>query len=86
METRALAIAFFFAIGTAIGGITGPLLFSTLVGSGDRHLMVWSFVAGAVVMAAAGFVELLLGVNAEQKPLEDIALPLTADDTDRTAP
>ena len=27
METRALCIAFFYAIGTAVGGITGPLLF-----------------------------------------------------------
>jgi predicted MFS family arabinose efflux permease len=27
METRALAIAFFYAVGTAAGGITGPLLF-----------------------------------------------------------
>ena len=26
METRALCIAFFYAIGTAVGGITGPLL------------------------------------------------------------
>jgi MFS family permease len=34
METRALAIAFFYAIGTAAGGITGPLLFSKLVSTG----------------------------------------------------
>ncbi len=27
METRALCIAFFYAIGTAAGGITGPLYF-----------------------------------------------------------
>ena len=33
METRALAIAFFYAIGTAVGGITGPLLF----GEAHRH-------------------------------------------------
>jgi hypothetical protein len=39
METRALCIAFFYAIGTAVGGITGPLLFGKLIedasGSGD---------------------------------------------------
>ena len=39
METRALCIAFFYAIGTAVGGITGPLLFGALIenaaGSGD---------------------------------------------------
>jgi hypothetical protein len=26
METRALAIAFFYAIGTGVGGIVGPVL------------------------------------------------------------
>src|SRR3954449_4966637 len=31
METRALCIAFFYAIGTAVGGITGPLLFGKLI-------------------------------------------------------
>ena len=36
METRALAIAFFYAVGTAVGGITGPLLFGQLIDSGDR--------------------------------------------------
>ena len=35
MEIRALAIAFFYAIGTAIGGITGPLVFQKLGESGD---------------------------------------------------
>ncbi|MFD1932903.1 MULTISPECIES: hypothetical protein [Nonomuraea] len=31
METRAMAIAFFFAVGTAAGGIAGPLIFANLV-------------------------------------------------------
>ncbi|HLX50084.1 MAG TPA: hypothetical protein VKS82_17285 [Streptosporangiaceae bacterium] len=31
-------------------------------------------------MIAAGLVEVWLGVNAEQKPLEEIATPLTAED------
>ena len=37
METRALAIAFFYAVGTAIGGITGPLLFGELINSGQAR-------------------------------------------------
>ena len=82
METRALAIAFFYAVGTAIGGITGPLLFGELINSGLRSQVVWSFLVGAVVMAAAGLVELWLGVPAEQRPLEDLALPLTVDDAE----
>ena len=35
METRALAIAFFYAVGTAVGGITGPLLFGHLIASDE---------------------------------------------------
>jgi MFS family permease len=83
METRALAIAFFYAVGTAIGGISGPLLFGQLINSGERGQVVWSFVVGAVVMAAAGLVELWLGVAAEGRPLEELALPLTAADAER---
>ena len=36
METRAMAISFFYAVGTAIGGITGPLLFGKLIEAGRR--------------------------------------------------
>jgi MFS family permease len=82
METRALAIAFFYAIGTALGGITGPLLFAQLINSGERSEVVWSFLIGAAVMAIAGLVELWLGVAAEQRPLEELALPLTAADAE----
>ena len=34
METRAMAIAFFYAIGTGIGGIVGPIYFGKLIESG----------------------------------------------------
>ena len=80
METRALAIAFFYAIGTAAGGITGPLLFSSLVSSGKVRDTVIAFSVGAALMVAAGLVEIFLGVKAERRGLEDIAQPLTADD------
>jgi hypothetical protein len=46
METRALAIAFFYAIGTAIGGITGPLLFAKLIGTGDASQVAIGFLLG----------------------------------------
>ena len=35
METRALAIAFFYAVGTGIGGIIGPVLFGALIATND---------------------------------------------------
>jgi MFS family permease len=83
METRALAIAFFYAVGTAIGGITGPLLFGQLIDSGQRGLVAWSFLIGAAVMAIAGLVEMWLGVAAERRPLEELALPLTMADAEQ---
>jgi MFS family permease len=82
METRALAIAFFYAIGTGAGGITGPLLFSSLVSTGKVADTVVAFSVGAALMIAAGIVEIFLGVKAERQSLEDIAQPLTAADAD----
>ena len=80
METRALAIAFFYAIGTAAGGIAGPLLFAKLIDSKKVSEAAVALTIGAVLMIAGGVVEVLLGVKAEQRSLEDIAKPLTAED------
>ncbi|MGO3073045.1 MFS transporter [Brevibacterium linens] len=83
METRALAIAFFYAVGTAAGGIAGPMLFGGMIESGDRSQVAWAFCIGAAVMALGGVAELLFGVKAEGADLEDIARPLTAEDAER---
>jgi MFS family permease len=86
METRALAIAFFYALGTAVGGISGPLLFGQFIESGSVPKMAVAFIFGAVVMAIGGIVEIFFGVRAEQARLEDIALPLTAQEAPGAAP
>ncbi|OLE35060.1 MAG: MFS transporter [Actinobacteria bacterium 13_1_20CM_3_68_9] len=78
METRALAIALFYAIGTAIGGITGPLLFGHFIHSGSADQVATGFFIGAAAMALGGVAELLFGVRAEGRSLEGIARPLTA--------
>ena len=65
-----LAIAFFYAIGTAAGGISGPLLFSALVGSGKVTDTVIAFSVGAGLMVLAGIAEIILGVKAERQSLE----------------
>jgi len=85
METRAMAIAFFYAVGTAVGGISGPLLFGHMIGSGSRGLVSIAFLIGAAVMAIGGVVELFYGVKAEQQSLESIAMPLTTRDADEGA-
>jgi MFS family permease len=79
METRAMAIAFFYAVGTGIGGIVGPVYFGKLIESG-RDAVVTGYYVGATLMIAAGLVELFLGVAAAQRSLEDIATPLTAEE------
>ncbi|HEX3223536.1 MAG TPA: MFS transporter [Nocardioides sp.] len=86
METRALCIAFFYAIGTAAGGISGPLLFGHLIdsasASGDITGIAPGYFLGAALMIAGGIVEAFLGVRAEGQSLEDIAKPLTAEDSE----
>ncbi|MGW2819428.1 MFS transporter [Streptomyces sp. NPDC001443] len=78
METRAMSIAFFYALGTAAGGISGPLLFADLTSTGKVADTVLAFQIGASLMCAAGLVAAFLAVNAERRSLEDIARPLTA--------
>ena len=86
METRALAIAFFYAVGTAAGGITGPLLFGHLINSGSPSQLAIGFYIGAGVMAVGGIAELAFGVRAERESLENIAKPLTAREAEEGAP
>ncbi|MFI9149912.1 MFS transporter [Streptomyces sp. NPDC053367] len=81
METRAMSIAFFYALGTAAGGISGPLLFADLTETGKVADTVLAFQIGAGLMCAAGLVAVLLAVKAERRSLEDIAEPLTASAT-----
>ena len=79
LEIRALAIAIFFAIGTGTGGIAAPWLFGTLIGTGSREAVFYGYLAAAALMLSAVAVVLALGVNAERKPLEEVAPPLSAD-------
>jgi MFS family permease len=86
LETRALAIALFFAVGTATGGIVGPELFGQLIHSGHRDLVAVGFFVGAGAMALGGIAELLFGVRAEQRSLENIAKPLTVEEAEALLP
>lgn len=84
METRALCIAFFYSVGTAIGGIAGPLLFGRLIDnateSKDITQIAIGYFIGAGLMVGAGIIAIFLGVKAEGQSLENIAKPLTAED------
>jgi MFS family permease len=76
LEIRALAIALFYAVGTGLGGIAGPLLFGALIETGSRASVFGGYLFGAALMLAAAVVAALWGVAAERKPLESVARPL----------
>ena len=80
LEVRALAIAFFYAIGTGIGGVAGPWLFGALIDTGSRWSVFAGYLLGSALMLAAALVGARFAVAAERKPLESISRPLTAAD------
>lgn len=78
LEVRAFAIALFYVLGTAVGGVVGPWLFGHLIESGSRSDIVTGYLFGAALMVLAAIVELLIGVRAEGRSLEAIAAPLSS--------
>ncbi len=78
LETRAIAIAIFYAIGTAAGGVLAPVLFGALIGTHRPINVFYGYLLGAFLMIGAGLVEVVFGVAAEGKSLESIATPLSA--------
>jgi len=80
LEIRALAIAFFYAIGTGIGGVLGPWLMGALIETGSRQSVFAGYALGAALMIAAAIVAALWGVAAERKSLEEVARPLASAD------
>ena len=78
METRAMAIAFFYAVGTGLGGIIGPMLLRQAHRAGQRPRSSRLLHRrrpddrGRPGRAASS------AVDAAQRSLEDIAEPLTA--------
>jgi MFS family permease len=79
LESRALAIAVFYAAGTAIGGTVSPLLFGWLIESGQSGRIAIGYAIAAVLLLAAGWTEWRLGIDAEGKSLEAVARPLSLD-------
>jgi MFS family permease len=80
LEIRALAIAVFYAAGTGVGGVAGPLLFGALIDTGSRTSLFGGYLLGAALMVAAAAVMWRWGVAAERKPLETVARPLAFTD------
>ncbi|MCW3031785.1 MAG: hypothetical protein QOK19_1957 [Solirubrobacteraceae bacterium] len=80
METRALCIAVFYAVGTGLGGVIGPQVFNRMIETGSYEQVFLAFGLGAVMMILGGLAEIVFGVKAEGESLENIARPLTVED------
>jgi MFS family permease len=76
LEMRALAISIFYAVGTGIGGFAAPALFGALIATGSRGHVFAGYAIGAVLVIAAAGVAWRWAVDAERKPLEQVAPPL----------
>jgi MFS family permease len=86
LEMRALAIALFFAVATAVGGLFAPVLFGVLIEKArvteNPWWLTYGYFAGAALMVFAAAVEVWLGVDTERKSLEDVAAPLRSERPD----
>ncbi len=80
LEIRALAIAFFYAIGTGIGGVVGPWLFGQLIDTGSRWSVFGGYLLGSLLMVLAAAIAARWAVAAERQPLEAVARPLATAD------
>jgi MFS family permease len=76
LEIRAMAIAVFYAVGTGVGGLAAPALFGALIETHSRMSVFAGYAFGAVLMLGGAAVAWFLGVDAERRSLEEIALPL----------
>src|SRR5205823_6865773 len=76
LEMRALAVSIFYAIGTGVGGFAAPALFGALIQTGSRANVFVGYLIGALLVMAAAGVAWRYAVDAECKPLEEVAPPL----------
>ena len=76
LEVRALAIALFYAIGTGVGGVVGPMLFGALIDTGSRDSVFAGYLLGSGLMIAAAAIGWRYGIAAERRSLELVARPL----------
>jgi MFS family permease len=78
LEMRAIAIAVFFAFGTAVGGVAGPALFGVLIEGGDRRDVMAGYLLASALMILGAVTAWWLGFRAEGQPLEAVARPLSS--------
>jgi MFS family permease len=82
LEMRALAIALFYILGTAIGGLLAPMWFGYLIETEQPGVVTLGYLTGSGLMILAAITEVFLGVNSERKSLEDVTSPLSTEGLD----
>src|SRR4029079_1476736 len=66
-------------------GALGPAFYGWLIGDGQSRTGLFiGYLIGGGIMIFGGIIEIIFGINAEGKSLEDVTKPLTA--TDEPAP
>jgi MFS family permease len=78
LEMRAVSISVFYAVGTGAGGFLAPAFLGALIETESRAAVAVGYGVGAALVLAAALIALVYGVNAERKPLEHVAAPLSA--------
>jgi MFS family permease len=76
LEMRAVTISLFYAVGTALGGFAGPPLYGAMIEGGSRQGLFAAYALAGGLMCLAGVLAWTIGVDAERRPLEEVAPPL----------
>jgi MFS family permease len=77
LEIRAMAIACFFVVAQG-AGIVAPWLYGKLIETSAESVF-YGYLLGGGLMLVGALVELWLGVKAEGRSLESIAMPLSSE-------
>lgn len=80
LEMRAVSISAFYAVGTGAGGFLAPALFGALIETQSRGAVFAGYALGAILVLIAAGIALRFGVDAERRPLEEVAPPLSTGD------
>src|SRR5260370_1839181 len=75
LEIRALAIAFFYAIGTGAGGVVGPWLFGALIDTGSRWSLFAGYLLGSLLILPAALFPFRWALPHQPKPLPSMPHP-----------
>ena len=73
VQLRGMAIALFYAVGTAAGGVAAPAIFGALIQTGERARVFDAYLVSAGLMVLGGISAAVLGVSAERKSLEQLS-------------